>query len=187
MADTKDPRVQIRPFADRRDYERMIDYFLTADDSFLRGMGADPKKMPQRETWLESAMIDHERVEGEKDRSYLAWVCDGTPVGHSSINQIKVGEEAFIHLHLWVGGLRKAGLGTQFFAASASEFMRAFRLKRLYSEPFADNPAPNRVLLKSGFRFVRRYRTIPGPINFEQDVNQYVLDNPHAGAGQEGA
>lgn len=32
----------------------------------------------------------------------------------------------------------------------------------------------NRVMPKSGFRFIKRYRTVPGPINFEQDVNRYV-------------
>jgi RimJ/RimL family protein N-acetyltransferase len=183
MGETIDPQIQIRPFADRRDYERMIDYFLHANEAFLKGMGVDPKKLPQREAWIESAMLDHARPEGEKDRSYLAWVYDGTLVGHSSINRIRVGEEAFIHLHLWVSGMRKAGLGTRFFEASATEFMRLFRLKRLYCEPYAENPAPNRVVMKLGFRFVKRYRTIPGPINFEQDVNQYVLDNSPAGTG----
>jgi RimJ/RimL family protein N-acetyltransferase len=178
VGDTTSPHVQIRPFAERRDYERMIDYFLTADDALLKGMGVDPKKLPQRQAWLESAMLDHERIDAEKERSYLAWVYEGTPVGHSSINKIKVGEEAFIHLHLWVGGLRKAGLGTQYFKASAAEFMRRFRLRRLYCEPYAENPGPNRVLLKSGFRFIKRYRTVPGAITFEQDVNQYVLE-PH--------
>ena len=49
-----------------------------------------------------------------------------------------------------------------------------FSLKRLYCEPSVDNPAPNRALLKSDFCFIKRYRTVPGPINFEQDVNQYV-------------
>jgi RimJ/RimL family protein N-acetyltransferase len=183
MGGTTDPRVQIRPFTGRQDYERMVDYFLTANKQFLKGMGVDATKLPEREVWLESVMRDHERVDGEKERSYLAWVYDGIPVGHSSINKITVDEEAFIHLHLWVGGLRKAGLGTQFFAASAADFMRRFRLKRLYCEPFAENPAPNSVLQKSGFRFVKRYRTIPGHINFEQDVNRYVLDSSHVGAG----
>jgi RimJ/RimL family protein N-acetyltransferase len=161
----------------------MVDYFLNAADAFLEGMGVDPKKLPRRDAWVESAMLDHSRTEGEKERSYLAWVCDGTLVGHSSVNRIKVGEEAFIHLHLWVSGLRKAGLGTRFLEASAAEFIRLFRLKRLYCEPYAGNPAPNRVVMKSGFRFVKRYRTIPGPINFEQDVNQYVLENLPTGAG----
>jgi len=178
-----DRRIQIRPFADRRDCERMVDYFLNADEAFLEGMGVDPRKLPERQQWIESALLDVERVAHEKDRHYLAWVYDGVPVGHSSINKIKVGEEAFIHLHLWVTGLRKAGLGTEFFAASAAEFMREFELRRLYCEPYAENPAPNRVVQKAGFRFVKRYRTTPGPINFEQDVNRYVLDNPEVGAG----
>jgi len=178
-----DPCIQIRPFADRRDCELMVDYFLTATDAFLEGMGVDRRKLPEREAWIESALLDLKRADDEKDRSYLAWIYGGSAVGHSSINKIKVGEEAFIHLHLWVGGLRQAGLGTRFFAASAAEFMRRFRLKRLYCEPYAANPAPNRVVLKSGFRFIKRYRTTPGPLNFEQDVNQYVLESPQIVAG----
>ena len=154
----------------------MIDYFLGADDALLEGMGVDRKRLPRREIWLESAMLDHECMAATKERAYLAWVYQGTPVGHSSINRIKVGEEAFIHLHLWDGGLRRAGLGTEYFKASAEEFMRAFSLKRLYCEPYAENPGPNRVLLKSGFRFIKRYRTVPGAICYEQEVNRYVLE-----------
>ncbi len=182
MNDIADPRIQVRPFTERRDYEYMIDYFSTASEGFLRGMGVDPSRLPDREAWLEAVLLDHERSNGEKERSYLAWIYEDTVVGHASINQIKVGEEAFIHLHLWDDTLRKAGLGTRFFAASAAEFVRLFRLKRLYSEPFSDNPAPNRVLLNAGFRFIKRYRTTPGPINYEQDVNQYVLESPNTGA-----
>ena len=183
MADATDPRVQVRPFVDRRDYARMVDYFLNADAAFLEGMGVDPARLPNRDEWVRSAMLDHARADGDKDRFYLAWECDGVLVGHSSINRIEVGEEASIHLHLWDSGLRKAGLGTRFFEASAAEFMRLFRLKRLYCEPYAENPAPNRVVKKLGFRFVKRYRTIPGPLNFEQDVNQYVLEGSRKGAG----
>lgn len=184
MQGTTDLQVQVRPFAGQGDFERMIDYFLGADHAFLRGMGVDPEKLPDRQAWLESALLDHQRIEAEKERAYLAWIHEGVPVGHSSISKIRVGEEAYIHLHLWVRGLRQAGLGTQYFSASAAEFMRAFRLRRLYCEPYAENPGPNRVLLKAGFRFIKRYRTVPGPINFEQDVNQYVLELPADSAGR---
>ena len=178
-------QLQVRRFAGPSDYERMIDYFLGGDDALLRGMGVDPEKLPPRQVWLDSALLDHQRIDADKERSYLAWIHEGTAVGHSSINRIRIGEEAFIHLHLWVGSLRQAGLGTQYFRASAAEFMRAFRLRRLYCEPYAENPGPNRVLLKAGFRFLRRYRTVPGPINFEQDVNQYVLEFPADVAGRQ--
>jgi RimJ/RimL family protein N-acetyltransferase len=168
--------VQIRPFAERRDYERMIDYFLSADDVQLTRMGVDRHKLPDRDAWLESALLDHARGRAEKDRAYLAWLREDSLIGHSSINRIRLGEDAFIHLHLWVGDLRRSGLGTRYFSASAAEFMREFRLKRLFCEPYAENAAPNRVLLKCGFRFVKRYRTTPGAFTYEQDVNQYVLE-----------
>jgi len=142
MTATTESRVQTRPFADRGDYEHMVDYFLDSDEAFLRGMGVDPKKLPPRDEWVESAMLDHARPDGEKNRSYLAWVLDGAFVGHSSINQIKVGEEAFIHLHLWVCDLRRSGLGSRFLHASVTEFMRRFRLKRLGCwRPWAGRPA----------------------------------------------
>ncbi len=169
-------QAQVRPFAERRDYERMIDYFLTAEDAFLERMGVDRHRLPSRQSWLKALMLDHERANDEKERAYLAWIHHGVPVGHSSINRIRIGEEAFIHLHLWVASLRRSGLGTRYFQASVAEFMRVFGLKRLYCEPYAENPGPQAVLMHSGFRFIKRYRTIPGAINFEQDVNQYLLE-----------
>ena len=72
--------------------------------------------------------------------------------------------------------MRRAGLGTEFLRRSLGVFLRRFALRRLYCEPYAENPAPNRILVKAGFRFIRRYRTIPGLINSEQDVNRYVLE-----------
>lgn len=173
--------VEVRPFANRAEYARMVDYFLGSDHAFLWGMGIDPALLPQREAWLDSAMRDHARPIGEKERAYLAWIHDGMIVGHSSASKIALGEHAYIHLHLWDAGLRRAGLGRLFFAAAAAEFMRTLSLKRLYCEPCADNPAPNRVLPRCGFRFVKRYRTTPGNINFEQDVNLYVLEGAPEG------
>jgi RimJ/RimL family protein N-acetyltransferase len=87
-----------------------------------------------------------------------------------------VGNEAFIHLHLWDPKLRKAGLGTEFVRRSAKFFFERFKLRKLLCEPWAENPAPNRVLEKLGFKFVRRYRTVPVAIAFEQEVNRYELE-----------
>jgi RimJ/RimL family protein N-acetyltransferase len=152
----------------------MVDYFLDADDEFLRGMGVARSNLPLREDWINSTLLDHDRPNHEKDRAYLAWSYDGVAIGHSSINKIQVGEEAFIHLHLWLRARRQRGLGAAFFRLSAARFAEEFSLKRLYCEPYAENPGPNRVLQKSGFHFVKRYRTVPGAICFEQDVNLYV-------------
>lgn len=48
-------------------------------------------------------------------------------------------------------------------------------LKNIYCEPYAQNPAPNKTLAKAGFLFVKKYTTIPGYLNFEQEVNQWLM------------
>src|SRR5437764_11312456 len=170
--------IEVCPFSSRQEYELMLDYFYMADDPFLRGMGVDRLKLPERDKWLDALLADHEKPYCERDRFYLVWRLRGTRVGHSSINKIVLGDEAFIHLHLWNSELRRAGLGTEFVRRSAAFYFERFNLEKLVSEPFAENPAPNRVLEKLGFAFVRRYRTVPGVIAFEQEVNRYELRRP---------
>jgi len=43
MQETAD--IEVRPFSSREEYELMVDYFLKADDWFLRGMGVDRLKL----------------------------------------------------------------------------------------------------------------------------------------------
>ena len=167
--------IEVRPFSSRQEYELMLDYFYKADDPFLRGMGVDRLKLPERNKWLDALLADHEKPDGEKDRFYLVWIFRGQRVGHSSINNIVLGTKAYIHLHLWESQLRRAGLGTEFVRRSAAFYFERFNLQKLVCEPWAENPAPNRVLEKLGFAFVRRYRTTPGVIAYEQDVNRYEL------------
>jgi RimJ/RimL family protein N-acetyltransferase len=171
--------IEVRPFSSREEYELMLDYFYKADDPFLRGMGVDRLKLPERDKWLETLLADHEKPGEERDRFYLIWIFRGERVGHSSINKIVPGIEAFIHLHLWNAQLRRAGLGTEFVCKSANFYFERFNLQKLVCEPWAENPAPNRVLEKLGFTFVRRYRTIPGVIAYEQEVNRYELRRPN--------
>src|SRR3979411_1816876 len=89
--------IAVRPFSSRAEYELMLDYFYKADDAFLRRMGVDRLKLPQRDKWLDALLVDHEKLDKERDRFYLAWIFRGQPVGHSSINRVVPGTEAFIH------------------------------------------------------------------------------------------
>jgi RimJ/RimL family protein N-acetyltransferase len=168
----------VRPFESPADFYGMIDYFHSASDELLVRMGVDRSKLPPREVWFDHAWRDHQLPENDprRDRFFLAWVLDGHVVGHSSINRITWGDSANAHLHLWRTDLRRAGIGSEFFRRSISIYFERFDLKVIYVEPHADNPPPNRVLEKLGFRFTERYRTVPGPVNFEQDVNRYEID-----------
>jgi RimJ/RimL family protein N-acetyltransferase len=171
--------IEVRPFSSREEYDLMLDYFYKANDPFLRGMGVDRSKLPQRDKGLDALLADHEKPDKKRDRFYLVWIFRGRRVGHSSINKIVPGTEAFIHLHLWNSQSRRIGLGTEFVRRSANFYFERFNLKKLVCEPWAENLAPNRVLEKLGFAFVRRYRTIPGAIAYEQDVNRYELKRPN--------
>ncbi|HEU0274999.1 MAG TPA: GNAT family protein [Candidatus Udaeobacter sp.] len=171
--------IEVHPFSSREEYELMVDYFLKADEVFLRGMGVDRLKLPERDKWLDALLTDHQKPDNERDRFYLIWKFGGNRVGHSSINKIVPGTEAFIHLHLWNSQLRRAGLGTEFVRRSANFYFQRFNLKKIVCEPRAENPGPNRVLEKLGFAFIRRYRTIPGFIAYEQEVNRYELRRPN--------
>ena len=112
----------------------------------------------------------------EKEFYYILWLLDNQPIGHSNINQIKFGNTATMHLHLWDSATRKKGLGIQFLRMTVPYYFKKFNLKKLICEPYSKNVAPNKVLKKLGFEWVRTYDTTPGQINFHQTVNRYELN-----------
>lgn len=158
------------------DIEPLTDYWLTASDSFLEGMGVDITKMPARDQW--HAMLNQQLQQSyaEKQSYGMIWLLDGKPIGHSNVNKIIFGEEAFMHLHIWDAAVRKMGYGSAFIKLTIPYFFKHLQLKRLYCEPYALNPAPNKTLEKAGFQFLRQYITIPGWLNFEQPVKLWVMN-----------
>lgn len=157
------------------EFERVIDYFLTADDTFLRGMGINPAKLPARESWLQMLLDDHARPLPERLFYYVIWELDGQAVGNSNINNIRYGQEATMHLHIWQPDLRRQGHGAFFVRESVAAYFENFHLQNLYCEPYALNPAPNRTLARVGFELQGSTVTTPGWISFEQEVNRWLL------------
>ncbi|HWY34787.1 MAG TPA: GNAT family protein, partial [Nitrosopumilaceae archaeon] len=96
-------------------------------------------------------------------------------IGHSNVNKIVFGEEAHMHLHIWSEDVRKKGVGAELVKLTIPYFFENLKLKKLYCEPYALNQAPNKTLQKVGFEFVKKYRTTPGWLNFEQEVNLWVI------------
>lgn len=160
---------------EERDISLLANYWYLSDDDFLTRMGVDLKKMPTREDFSE--MIQKQiKTPVEKKVAYaLIWEVDMIPVGHSNINKITYGTEAYMHLHIWKSGLRKKGLGPQLVIKSLPFYFQRFELKNLICEPRAINPGPNKTLEKVGFELERTYVTIPGSINFEQEVNCWKM------------
>lgn len=157
------------------DIELLVDYWLNSDPEFMIGMGVDLQKIPRRDELTQMLAGPIEADLKDKKSYALIWEMDGKPVGHSNINNIEMGKKATMHLHIWIQNERKRGYGSQLVRMSLPYYFENFELEELWCEPYALNPAPNRTLKKVGFEFVKRYRTIPGYLNFEQEVNQWKM------------
>jgi RimJ/RimL family protein N-acetyltransferase len=157
------------------DIELIIQYWLSADKEFLERMGADINKVPAPDECEKMLFKQLSQPLKEKNSYCIIWEVDSKPIGHSNVNKIIFGEEAYMHLHMWNESLRQKGLGTALVKKTLPYYFENLKLKKLYSEPYALNAAPNNVLRKIGFKFIKEYVTTPGSLNFEQPVNKWEL------------
>ncbi len=157
------------------DIDLIANYWLNSDPDFLTNMGVDLNKMPTRDKLINMLTEQINSPLNQKNSYALIWEVDGVPIGHSNVNGIDFGNLATMHLHIWKPDFRKKGLGAELVKKSLPFYFEKLKLNSLYCEPFAFNPAPNKTLEKVGFEFVKKYRTIPGSLNFEQEVNRWKL------------
>ncbi|MFM9944785.1 MAG: GNAT family N-acetyltransferase [Bacteroidia bacterium] len=157
------------------DVESITNYWLHASPEYLEAMGVDLNKMPGRDEW--HCFISEQLSQNYPDKnSYcIVWEVDGKAIGHSNTNKIIYGEEAYMHLHIWDKENRNKGYGANFVTLTIPYFFKNLKLKKLYCEPFALNPSPNKILEKVGFQLVKEYVTIPGWLNFEQPVKLWEM------------
>ena len=167
---TKNAAISVRE-ASISDIPLIVDYWMSSTDNHLVGMGVDLKKLPNKNN-LTQALT--QAITSEKSYA-LIWEFNKEPIGHTNVNNIIIGKHAFMHIHLWKKPVRQKGLGSQLIMQSLPLYFKKLQLKVLYCEPYALNEAPNKTLKKIGFEFVKRYTTIPGSINFEQEVNQWKI------------
>lgn len=96
------------------DIPKIIDYFLVADHKFLKGMGADKDKLPDRQGRTQKLLSEIDKFYAVKEYYYVIWLLDDQPVRHSNINHIIFGKTATMDLHIWQKTIKKSGLGVQF-------------------------------------------------------------------------
>jgi RimJ/RimL family protein N-acetyltransferase len=161
---------------EEQDVELLVDYWMKASPEYLLGMGAIPSELPSRENF--TAMLMNQIAMPLKKKSSYAtiWLLNGEAVGHCNVNNIEFGDHAYMHLHLWYPKKRKRGMGTELVKLSVAHFFNHLKLQTIFSEPYALNPAPHKTLKKVGFTFIKKYTTIPGSINFEQEVNRWKIE-----------
>ncbi|MDN4999372.1 GNAT family N-acetyltransferase [Bradyrhizobium sp. GCM10027634] len=155
---------------------QIIAYFHTATPEHLEILGVDPTRLPQATQWqrLYEQMFD-QPVE-QRSSLLVSWLYDDRFLGFSTADKIRIGQQANMHLHIVHASERKQGIGAECVRQTVELYFQALHLKQLFCEPNAFNAAPNRTLQKAGFKYVKTYMTVPGPLNFHQAVNRWVID-----------
>jgi len=153
----------------------IIDYFSAATPEYLEMMGVDPSRLLPPPTWY--ARLESEFALPVEQKQYYAvvWLQDDRAIGYSSCDKILFGERANMHLHVIPPEHRNLGIGRECVRKSVAIYFRQFRLKELFCQPHALNVPPHRTLQAAGFKYVKTYMTVPGPINFHQPVTQWVM------------
>ena len=154
----------------------VIDYFCDSTPEYLDGMGVDPSRLPAPDAWYAKAQSEFALPLKQRQWFPVIWLLDGDPIGYSSCDRIEFGDKAVMHLHVTRPELRRQGIGAECVRQSVEIYFENFRLKKLLCQPYALNVPAHRTLQKAGFRYVKTYMTVPGPINFHQPVTQWVLD-----------
>jgi len=157
------------------DIDLIADYWLKSDSDFLVQMGVDLNKLSTRKG-LSLMLTEQINIPITNKKYYaLIWELNGKQIGHSNVNGIEYGKQATMHLHLWKSINRKKGLGTELVKKSIPFYFEKLKIKKLICEPYALNLAPNKTLKNVGFKFIKKYTTIPGSLNFQQEVNRWEL------------
>lgn len=163
---------------EKKDIPLIADYWCNADDAYLEGMGVEVSMMPTREQFTARLEAQLALSYPEKQAYAVIWEYDGRPIGHSNLNPVVYGKEGAMHLHIWEPDMRKQGLGIDLVKMSLPFYFDNMKLEKIYCEPYALNPGPNKLLEKAGFTFVKEYTTKPGAITFEQPVKRWEINRP---------
>jgi RimJ/RimL family protein N-acetyltransferase len=154
----------------------VIDYFHDSTPEHLETLGVDPTRLPTREGWRAWYAAEYAKPVRDRATLLVIWELDGVAVGFSTSDKIVYGERAHMHLHVVDEQRRRSGIGSACVRETVGLYFRALALKRLFCEPNAFNVAPNRTLQSVGFRYVKSYNTVPGPLNYHQAVTRWVFE-----------
>jgi RimJ/RimL family protein N-acetyltransferase len=156
--------------------ELIIEYFHGATPEHLETMGVDPTRLPATAAWRERFRQNFALPIEQRPAFQTIWLDGERPIGLSTTDKIVFGEQANMHLHIIDADRRNSGAGAPCVRQSVDIYFETLKLKRLFCEPYAFNVAPNRTLQKTGFKYLKTYMTVPGPLNYHQAVTRWVVE-----------
>jgi RimJ/RimL family protein N-acetyltransferase len=154
----------------------IIQYFQNSTPEHLETLGVDPSRLPPVESWRERLRRECTLPIEQRSVVLVIWLSDEQPIGFSTSDKIRYGEQAHMHLHVTEPERRHQGMGVECVRHTVGIYFDRLKLKRLFCEPNAFNVAPNRTLQKAGFKYLKTHMTVPGPLNFHQAVTRWVME-----------
>ena len=167
-------KLSVREIQDK-DVKLIADYWFKANKEYLINMGVDIEKLPAREDFTAMLQTQLTLPYEEKKVYGVVWCVNDEPIGHSNLNPLTYGDHGFMHLHIWNTDYRNSGYGVDFIKMTLPYYFNNLKLNKVYCQPNAFNPSPNRSLEKAGFKLVKEYVTTPGSITFEQVVKLWEI------------
>ena len=158
------------------EFDLIIEYFLGSTPEHLEMLGVDPARLPAPEAWRERFRRQSALPIEQRAWIIVIWLLDNRPVGFSTSDKITFGEQANMHLHVTDAERRHQGIGAECVLRSVDIYFERLKLNWLFCEPNAFNVAPNRALQKAGFKYLKTYMTVPGPLNYHQAVTRWVIE-----------
>ena len=150
-------------------------YWANQTPADIDRMNLDPSKIPTPYLQADACKKLLNLPLRERKSDLLVWELNGRAIGMSTLRNIRYAEYGEIHLHIFEPELRGSGYGHRFFLITLQQYFRQFELKLIACEPSSRNPGPNRLLQKLGFTISKTYRTVPGPLNRDHEVNRYEI------------
>jgi RimJ/RimL family protein N-acetyltransferase len=154
----------------------IIEYFQNSTPEHLETLGVDPTRLPPVDGWRDRLRRECALPADQKALVLVIWLSDEQPIGFSTSDKIRYGEQAYMHLHVTAPERRQQGIGVECVRRSVDIYFERLKLKTLFCEPNAFNVAPNRTLQKAGFRYLKTHMTVPGPLNYHQAVTRWVIE-----------
>jgi len=153
----------------------IADYWLKSDPIFLKSIGVDLAKLPNRSDFKQMLIGQLQKPIKERNAYCLILKFNEMAIGHCNTNPTKYGDHAYMHLHIWDKKNRAQGHGQKFIQLSIEKFFTNLKINILYAQPFAKNDAPNKILEKAGFQLIEEIEIVPGSINCNQQVKKWKM------------
>jgi RimJ/RimL family protein N-acetyltransferase len=154
----------------------IVDYFHGSTPEHLDTLGVDPARLPDPDRWRHGYERQHALPLEQRTAFEVVWLLDDETVGFSTVDKLRFGDEANMHLHITRPERRRSGLGVELVRRTTALYFETLRLQRLFCQPNALNTAPNRTLQAAGFRYVKTLMTAPSPLNYRQPITRWVLE-----------